>query len=91
MRRRLAAPALSLALDGAEGSPRAAVSPGPTPDGSLDVDVDALDTPSESELLDGFEWEGGPGGWTGRPGLGAGSKGTFTGGDGVWGWCLEAG
>ncbi|XP_006275456.2 bcl-2/adenovirus E1B 19 kDa-interacting protein 2-like protein isoform X2 [Alligator mississippiensis] len=57
MRRRLAAPALSLALDGAEGSPRAAVSPGPTPDGSLDVDVDALDTPSESELLDGFEWE----------------------------------
>uniref|UniRef100_A0A8C3FNR5 Bcl-2/adenovirus E1B 19 kDa-interacting protein 2-like protein n=1 Tax=Chrysemys picta bellii TaxID=8478 RepID=A0A8C3FNR5_CHRPI len=53
----------SLSLDRAEGSVQSGDYPERTPDGSLDINVDELETPSESELLDGpegghdFEWE----------------------------------
>ncbi|XP_074836819.1 bcl-2/adenovirus E1B 19 kDa-interacting protein 2-like protein isoform X2 [Carettochelys insculpta] len=63
MKKRLPAPALSLSLDPAEGSVLSGDYPACTPDGSLDIDVDELETPSESEQLDGpeaghdFEWE----------------------------------
>uniref|UniRef100_A0A8C4YFP8 Bcl-2/adenovirus E1B 19 kDa-interacting protein 2-like protein n=1 Tax=Gopherus evgoodei TaxID=1825980 RepID=A0A8C4YFP8_9SAUR len=65
MKKRLPAPDLSLSLDRAEGSVQSGDYPECTPDGSLDINVDELETPSESELLDGpesghdFEWEGG--------------------------------
>uniref|UniRef100_A0A8C4YED2 BCL2 interacting protein like n=1 Tax=Gopherus evgoodei TaxID=1825980 RepID=A0A8C4YED2_9SAUR len=63
MKKRLPAPDLSLSLDRAEGSVQSGDYPECTPDGSLDINVDELETPSESELLDGpesghdFEWE----------------------------------
>lgn len=63
MKKRLPAPNLSLSLDRAEGSVLSGTYPEGTPDGSLDINVDELETPSESELLDGpegghdFEWE----------------------------------
>ncbi|XP_038238767.1 bcl-2/adenovirus E1B 19 kDa-interacting protein 2-like protein isoform X2 [Dermochelys coriacea] len=63
MKKRLPAPDLSLSLDRAEGSVLSGNYPEPTPDGSLDINVDELETPSESEVLDGpegghdFEWE----------------------------------
>ncbi|KAM7138411.1 bcl-2/adenovirus E1B 19 kDa-interacting protein 2-like protein [Macrochelys suwanniensis] len=63
MKKRLPAPDLSLSLDRAEGSVLSGDYPERTPDGSLDINVDELETPSESELLDGpegghdFEWE----------------------------------
>uniref|UniRef100_A0A8C3SG71 Bcl-2/adenovirus E1B 19 kDa-interacting protein 2-like protein n=1 Tax=Chelydra serpentina TaxID=8475 RepID=A0A8C3SG71_CHESE len=63
MKKRLPAPDLSLSLDRAEGSVLSGDYPEHTPDGSLDINVDELETPSESELLDGpegghdFEWE----------------------------------
>ncbi|XP_043391024.1 bcl-2/adenovirus E1B 19 kDa-interacting protein 2-like protein isoform X2 [Chelonia mydas] len=63
MKKRLPAPDLSLSLDRAEGSVLSGDYPDRTPDGSLDINVDELETPSESELLDGpegghdFDWE----------------------------------
>ncbi|XP_044305079.1 bcl-2/adenovirus E1B 19 kDa-interacting protein 2-like protein [Varanus komodoensis] len=57
MRRRLPAPDLS------EGSVKSGELPGATPEGSLDIDVDELETPSDSEPQEGsedehaFEWE----------------------------------
>ncbi|KAJ7307222.1 hypothetical protein JRQ81_009215 [Phrynocephalus forsythii] len=57
MKKRLPAPDLS------EGSLKSEEFKEGTPDGSLDIDVDALETPSESELQEGsengheFEWE----------------------------------
>uniref|UniRef100_A0A8C3SEQ9 CRAL-TRIO domain-containing protein n=1 Tax=Chelydra serpentina TaxID=8475 RepID=A0A8C3SEQ9_CHESE len=55
MKKRLPAPDLSLSLDRAEGSVLSGDYPEHTPDGSLDINVDELETPSESELLDGPE------------------------------------
>uniref|UniRef100_A0A8C8RSQ8 Bcl-2/adenovirus E1B 19 kDa-interacting protein 2-like protein n=2 Tax=Pelusios castaneus TaxID=367368 RepID=A0A8C8RSQ8_9SAUR len=63
MKKRLPAPDINLSLDRAEGSVVSGGYPECTPDGSLDINVDELETPSESELLDGpdgsqdFEWE----------------------------------
>ncbi|XP_029437869.1 bcl-2/adenovirus E1B 19 kDa-interacting protein 2-like protein isoform X2 [Rhinatrema bivittatum] len=63
MRKRLLAPALSLTLDRAEGSVISGECPALTPDEDFDIDVDGLETPSDSEHLeipeDGheFEWE----------------------------------
>uniref|UniRef100_A0A8C4YFR8 BCL2 interacting protein like n=1 Tax=Gopherus evgoodei TaxID=1825980 RepID=A0A8C4YFR8_9SAUR len=54
MKKRLPAPDLSLSLDRAEGSVQSGDYPECTPDGSLDINVDELETPSESELLDGL-------------------------------------
>uniref|UniRef100_A0A8C3FMW5 BCL2 interacting protein like n=1 Tax=Chrysemys picta bellii TaxID=8478 RepID=A0A8C3FMW5_CHRPI len=48
---------LPLSLDRAEGSVQSGDYPERTPDGSLDINVDELETPSESELLDGPEDE----------------------------------
>uniref|UniRef100_A0A8B9S537 BCL2 interacting protein like n=1 Tax=Apteryx owenii TaxID=8824 RepID=A0A8B9S537_APTOW len=52
MRRRLSAPELSLALERTESAER-------SPDASIDLDLDALETPSgsEPEGPDAFEWE----------------------------------
>ncbi|XP_068778692.1 bcl-2/adenovirus E1B 19 kDa-interacting protein 2-like protein isoform X1 [Struthio camelus] len=52
MRRRLPAPELSLALERTEGAEH-------SPDASLDLNLDALETPSGSELEgpNAFEWE----------------------------------
>uniref|UniRef100_A0A670ZD37 BCL2 interacting protein like n=1 Tax=Pseudonaja textilis TaxID=8673 RepID=A0A670ZD37_PSETE len=58
MRKRLQAPDLS------EGSVKSGEVPESTPDGSLDINLDELETPSESEFQEGpesgheFEWEG---------------------------------
>ncbi|XP_067425511.1 bcl-2/adenovirus E1B 19 kDa-interacting protein 2-like protein [Emydura macquarii macquarii] len=63
MKKRLPAPDFSLSLNRAEGSVLSGDFAERTPDGSLDINVDELETPSESELLDGpdgsqdFEWE----------------------------------
>ncbi|XP_060117315.1 bcl-2/adenovirus E1B 19 kDa-interacting protein 2-like protein [Heteronotia binoei] len=57
MKKRLAAPDLG------EGTVRSGESPLHTPDGSLDINVDELETPSDSELQEGsengheYEWE----------------------------------
>ncbi|KAM6434502.1 bcl-2/adenovirus E1B 19 kDa-interacting protein 2-like protein isoform 1-T1 [Liasis olivaceus] len=57
MKKRLEAPDLS------EGSVKSGELPESTPDGSLDINLDELETPSESELQEGpengheFEWE----------------------------------
>ncbi|XP_063001807.1 bcl-2/adenovirus E1B 19 kDa-interacting protein 2-like protein isoform X1 [Elgaria multicarinata webbii] len=57
MRKRLPAPDLG------EGSVKSGEFPESTPDGSLDINVDELETPSDSELQEGsenghgFEWE----------------------------------
>ncbi|XP_062821400.1 bcl-2/adenovirus E1B 19 kDa-interacting protein 2-like protein isoform X2 [Anolis carolinensis] len=53
MKKRLPAPELG------DGSVKSDEFPERTPDGSLDIDVDELDTPSESELQEGhgFEWD----------------------------------
>lgn len=58
MKKRLPAPDLS------EGSVKSGECPEGTSDGSLDINVDELETPSDSEVQDGsengheFEWEG---------------------------------
>lgn len=58
MRKRLQAPDLS------EGSVKSGDLPESTPDASLEINLDELETPSESELQEGpesgheFEWEG---------------------------------
>lgn len=58
MRKLLQAPDLS------EGSIKSGELPESTPDGSLDINLDELETPSESEFQEGpesgheFEWEG---------------------------------
>ncbi|XP_060614031.2 bcl-2/adenovirus E1B 19 kDa-interacting protein 2-like protein isoform X1 [Anolis sagrei] len=53
MKKRLPAPELG------DGSVKSEEFPERTPDGSLDIDVDELETPSESELQEshGFEWD----------------------------------
>lgn len=64
MRKRLSAPELRLNLTKRPGdrgvSPTHSVPS--SPDGSSDLEVDELETPSDSEQLDSgheFEWEGG--------------------------------
>ncbi|XP_012585520.1 PREDICTED: bcl-2/adenovirus E1B 19 kDa-interacting protein 2-like protein [Condylura cristata] len=59
MRKRLSAPELLRKL-GAPGARGASPSEPPSPDGSSDLEVDELQTPSDSEQLDSgheFEWE----------------------------------
>lgn len=63
MRKRLSAPELQLNLT--EGRGKTGASPNhsesSSSDGSLDLEVDELETPSDSEQLDSgheFEWEG---------------------------------
>ncbi|XP_064355218.1 bcl-2/adenovirus E1B 19 kDa-interacting protein 2-like protein isoform X2 [Dromaius novaehollandiae] len=67
MRRRLPAPELSLALERPEDAER-------SPDASLDLDLDALETPSgsEPEGPDASDWEGRAGARTPGPSRGRG-------------------
>lgn len=64
MRKRLSAPELQLDLnEGPGGSGASSTHSAPSsPGGSSDLDVEELETPSDSEQLDSgheFEWEGG--------------------------------
>ena len=64
MRKRLTAPELQLNLTEGPGDNGASSthSVPSSPDGSSDLEVDELETPSDSEQLDSghaFEWEGG--------------------------------